>query len=135
MFNSITKADVRDVVRGVLEDVLKSDDQNIENRKRLEKEVADLKKQITELEHKKSLEEKEIAHLVKMKEEKIFIETKKKELELREQYMVKEAELQQKFHEQTVALLEKHQAKFQETYQEIMKRLPNVNVEISKGGR
>lgn len=127
----ISKADVREVVK----DALRGDDNTLLERQRLEKEVLGLKKQIAELEHKKGLEQKEIAHLVKMKEEKIAIETKKKELELQERYMKDRADLQQKFHEQTVALLEKHQAKFQETYQEIMKRLPNVNLDITRGGK
>lgn len=111
-------------------------------RKRHDRELAALKSQIEqsekklrEVEHNKQMEEKELAHLVKMKEEKITIETKKKELELQEKFMMETAELQKKFHEQTVALLEKHQEKFQHTYEEIMKRLPNVNVDITRGGK
>ena len=69
---------------------------------------------------------------MKMKEEKIEIETRKKELDIEEKYMKLQIDLQTKFHEKTVQLLEKHQVQFQETYQKIMERLPNVNMDITQ---
>lgn len=124
------KGAVTEAVTEAVEEALNNGEDSHATKLKLEKEVTDLKRQIAELEHKKGLEEKEIQHLVKMKEEKITIETKRKELELQERFMKDTAELQKKFHESTVALLEKHSEKFQKTYEEIMKRLPNVNMTI-----
>jgi hypothetical protein len=125
---------IRNIVKEEVSVALGTGEDSIKEVRLARAEADKLRREIADLEHKKGLEEKEITHLVKMKEEKILIDTKKKELELQERFMKDTAELQKKFHESTVALLEKHSEKFQHTYEEIMKRLPNVNVDITRGG-
>lgn len=100
--------------------------------KKLEKEIEDLKHNIRELEHKKSLEEREIEHLVKMKEEKIAIETEKKQLDLQAQFDKKVMDLQKDYHEKVMKMLADEHGKMQEIYKQIMVRLPNVNLAIRK---
>ena len=102
------------------------------DKKKLEKEIEDLKHNIRELEHKKSLEEREIEHLVKMKEEKIAIETEKKQLDLQGDFDKKVMTLQKDYHEKVLALLNKEHEKMQELYEQILVRLPNVNLAIHK---
>lgn len=103
---------------------------DIHEKKRLEKEVEDLKHGIRELEHKKALEEKEIEHLVKMKEEKIAIETQKKQLEIDGKYQAEVMKLQTDYHERVIKLLKDEHDKIQQIYSEIMRRLPNVNLAL-----
>jgi len=126
MFNSITKADVRSILREEL-----GESEHLD-KKKLEKEIEDLKHNIRELEHKKSLEEREIEHLVKMKEEKIAIETEKKSLDLQAKFDQKVMELQKDYHEKVMKMLADEHAKMQEIYKQIMTRLPNVNLAIRK---
>lgn len=126
MFNSITKADVRAAVQDVL-----GTEETVDKRK-LQKEIEELKHSIRELEHKKSLEEREIEHLVKMKEEKIAIETEKKQLDLQAIFDKKVMELQKDYHEKVMKMLADEHAKMQEIYKQIMTRLPNVNLAIRK---
>lgn len=134
MFNIPTLPEIRKVVEDEVKMALGTGEDSLKEARVARAEADKLRREIADLKHEKGLEEKEISHLVKMKEEKIEIETKKKELELQEKFMKDTAELQKKFHEKTVQLLEKHQAQFQDTYQKIMERLPNVNMEITKAG-
>lgn len=130
MFNSLSKADIRSIVKDELESAL-GESEHVD-KKKLEKEIEDLKHTIRELEHKKSLEEREIEHLVKMKEEKIAIETEKKQLDLQGEFDKKVMALQKDYHEKVLALLNKEHEKMQEIYEQIMTRLPNVNLAIRK---
>lgn len=95
-------------------------------------QVTNLDKKIRELEHMKSLEEKELAHLVKMKEEKQAVELQKEKLKLSQDYQQKEMELQKKYHENVMSVIQKEHADIKEVYTQIMERLPNVNVELSR---
>jgi hypothetical protein len=130
MFNSVSAVDVRRIIHDELKSAL--GDTEAVDKKKLEKEIEDLKHSIRELEHKKSLEEREIEHLVKMKEEKIAIETEKKQLDLQATFDKKVMELQKDYHEKVMKMLADEHAKMQEIYKQIMTRLPNVNLAIRK---
>ena len=121
---------VRNVVRDEIKDAL-GQDETVDKRK-LQKEIEDLKHNIRELEHKKSLEEREIEHLVRMKEEKIAIETEKKQLDLQGLFDKKVMDLQKDYHEKVLKMLADEHQKMQEIYKQIMTRLPNVNLAIRK---
>lgn len=95
-------------------------------------QVVNLDKKIRELEHLKSLEEKEITHLVKMKEEKQTVELQKEKLRLAQDFQTKEMALQTEYHTKVMAVIQKEHADIKEVYTQIMERLPNVNVELSR---
>lgn len=96
-------------------------------------EVRRLKEEIEDLKMKKRVEEQELQHLVKMKEEKQGIESTKKELELQKAFQTKEMDLAKKYHEDMVARFVKEQENLNQIYTKIMERLPNVNLEITRG--
>ena len=93
-------------------------------------EMPKLKKELAELKLKKEMEERDIRHLVKLKEEKLEIEHKKKELELKDKFKDKEMSLQKDYHDKVVRQIDSFRAEMKEVYAEIMKRLPNVNMEM-----
>lgn len=128
---------IRNVVKEEVDKALHNGEDNHAEKIALKKEIDGLKRNIAELEHKKSLEEREIEHLVKMKEEKIQIETEKKQLELQAEFDAKTMKLQSDYHEKVLKLLNDEHEKMQAIYKEIMTRLPNVNLAIrqeNKGG-
>jgi hypothetical protein len=93
-------------------------------------EIPKLKKELAELKLKKEMEERDIKHLVKLKEEKLDIEHKKKELDLKDKFKDKEMKLQTDYHDKVVGQIDSFRAEMKEVYTEIMKRLPNVNMEM-----
>lgn len=93
-------------------------------------DVSKLKKEIKELELQKTMEQREIEHLVKLKEEKLTVEFEKKEITLQKDFQKKEMALQTEYHNKIMAAIESARKEQQETYKEIMKRLPNVNVNL-----
>ncbi len=97
---------------------------------KLKTEIEGLKKELAELKLKKTMEEREIKHLVTLKEEKLTIEHEKKEIELQKKYQQKEMELQTQYHDKIMAAINEARVEMNTTYKEIMKRLPNVNVEL-----
>ena len=101
---------------------------------KLKTEIEELKKELAELKLKKVMEEREIKHLVTLKQEKLEIEHEKKEIELQKQFQQKEMKLQTDYHDKIMVAINKAAADMNTTYKEIMKRLPNVNVEL-KGKR
>lgn len=94
-----------------------------------------LREEVAELKFKKELEEKELKHLIKMKEEKQFIELEREKIKIQSEFQKKEMDLQSKYHDQVMEGLEKASQDMKEIYKEIMLRLPNVNMEIRKGGK
>jgi hypothetical protein len=100
--------------------------------KELEEAPSRLKAEIEDLKLQKKMEVLEIEHLVKMKEEKNSMEIEKEKLRLNQEHNAKEMALQTNYHDKVVSLLKEHADKFQKTYEEIMKRLPNVNMEINR---
>lgn len=124
-----TKEGLKKALREVLYDGGKGR-QKIEE---LNQEVEVLKVTVKDLELKKRLEEEEIKHLVKMKEEKQLIELQKKEITLQQEFTKKEMELQTKYHDKVLTTIDESRKESKELYTEIMKRLPNVNVDIARG--
>lgn len=97
---------------------------------KLKTEIEQLKKELAELKLKKTMEEREIKHLVTLKEEKLNIEHEKKTVELQKQFQEKEMVLQTNYHDKIMKAIELARTEMNATYKEIMKRLPNVNVEL-----
>lgn len=98
----------------------------------LSKQVAALKDELEELKLKKRMEETEIKHLVKLKEEKQEVEFQKQKNELEKTFNTKEMALQTKYHEQVMGVIQKEHEKLQALYKEIIGRLPDVNMTITK---
>jgi len=100
--------------------------------KHLNDRIAILKDELETLKLTKKLELKEIEHLVKMKEEKLGIEHEKRQLSLEQSYNTKEMGLQRTYHDKVLTVINKEHNDIKAVYQEIMKRLPDVNVSINK---
>ena len=98
-------------------------------------EIPKLKKELAELKLQKTIEERDIQHLIKCKEQKLALEHKQKEVELQKQFQDKEMVMQTKYHTDIVAKIEEFAKEQRMTYAEIMKRLPNVNMEIKQTRR
>jgi hypothetical protein len=96
-------------------------------------EVSKLKRELAELELKKVMEQREIEHLVKLKQEKLEIEHQKREVVLQKEFQQKEMKMQTEYHGRIMTAIEAARKEQQETYKEIMKRLPNVNVRLGDG--
>ena len=97
---------------------------------KLKTEIEQLKKELAELKLKKVMEEREIKHLVTLKEEKLNIEHEKKTVQLEKLFQEKEMVLQTNYHDKIMKAIETARTEMNATYKEIMKRLPNVNVEL-----
>ncbi len=91
-----------------------------------------LKTELEELKLSKKMEELEIKHLVKMKEEKQALEMDKNKNDLTKLFNEKEMALQTKYHEQVMGVITKEHEKLQALYKEIIGRLPDVNMTITK---
>jgi len=100
----------------------------------LTQQANDLRDEIATLKKSKEMEEREIKHLVRLEKEKNDVEFLKKEEQIKAEYAKKEMALQKEYHEKAMQLIEKEHAQVKEIYQQIMERLPNVNMEIRRGG-
>ncbi len=103
---------------------------------KLKKEIAELKlkkhREIEELKLKRDIEERDIKHLVKIKEEKLNVEFDKKEVHLKGEFKDKELALQNDYFNKSMEQVEAARKEIKDVYSEIMKRLPNVNMDIQK---
>lgn len=93
-------------------------------------DISKVRRELANLKLDKEIELRDIEHLVKCKAEKLELQYKKKELELKALFTSKEMQLQRDYHDKTLALLEKGREEQKEIHAEIMKRLPNVNLEM-----
>ena len=102
----------------------------------LKEEIAVLKlekkKEIEELKLTRDIEERDIKHLIKIKEERLSLESKKTEVDLKDKFKDKEMSLQKEYFDKSITQLETARNEMKEVYTEIMKRLPNVNMNIGK---
>jgi hypothetical protein len=98
----------------------------------LNSQIKALKTELEELKLTKKLEELEIKHLVKMKEEKQALESEKAKNDMSKLFNDKEMALQTKYHEQVMGVIQKEHEKLQALYKEIIGRLPDVNMTITK---
>jgi predicted methyltransferase len=94
-----------------------------------------LKDELEDLKLKKRIEEAEIKHLVKMKEEKNAIELEKQVVAMQKEFAEKEMTLLKKYQQDLTGRFIEEQKNLQAVYAEIMKRLPNVNMEIERKSR
>ncbi len=101
--------------------------------KALEKEKSNLKKDVEELKLKKKIEDEDIKHMVKMKEERLDIEIKKKEKEINQEKETAIGKVKDAYRDKVEKNLEIQKDDIKGMYDEILKRLPNVNVKL-KGG-
>ena len=108
---------------------------NVEDSDAFAKKVKELKQEIAELKSTKKIEEAEIKHLVRMKEEKLMLAHEKKGIELAAEFQERTMQLQQEYHDKVLEQIDLARKEQKETYTEIMKRLPNVNVEVIKKTR
>lgn len=120
---------IKDAVR----DVLDEGDESKHKTDDLKDEIKRLKEEKETLSFQKKMEEKEISHLVKMKEEKIHIETEKERLELTQKFQEKEMQLQKEYFDKVMAAVKDGQKKMEDIYTKILERLPNVNLDITRG--
>jgi len=102
----------------------------------LKEEIAALrlqkKKEIEELKLTRDIEERDIKHLIKIKEERLSLESKKTEVDLKDKFKDKEMLLQKEYFNKSITQLETARTEMKEVYTEIMKRLPNVTMDITK---
>ena len=111
--------------------------------KALKKEISTLKEQLEDLKLKKKMEEREIEQLVKMKEEKnklerdqCFAEIEKKfqdkEFALRRELQDQEQGMRTEHYQQMLKKLEEFRKEINDFSKEMLKRLPNVRMEIKE---
>ncbi len=102
---------------------------------KLKKEIAELQlqrdKEVKELKLQRDIEERDLKHLIKIKEEKLIVEHQKKNLDLEKTYQEKEMVLREEHHKTIMSGLEDYQKRQDVFFTEVMKRLPNVNMDIS----
>ena len=91
-----------------------------------------LRKEIDNLKETKQREEREIKHLVKLEKEQADITLQKEKMKMQEDYNKKEMQLRQEFFDKNMVLIKEGHKDMKEMYAEIMKRLPNVNMEINR---
>lgn len=96
----------------------------------LDRRVRELKAQLADLQSKKKIEEQETLHLVKIKTEAVEVEAQKKELAMQKAYQEKEMALRQEFFDKSLRQLEEARKEMREMYNEVLSRLPNVNMSI-----
>lgn len=123
-------SEICDSIEKVFKKVLEIGDGSVKKIQELKAEIRELREEKEDLEFRKKMEEKEIAHLVKMKEEKIKIETEKKEIELIKDFQQKEMKLQTEYFDKVMEKIEGGHKEMKDIYGEIMKRLPNISMNI-----
>lgn len=129
----MTETKVKQILAEILGEMPKDLPQLVSDIKEMvgpKEQVPKLKRELEELKLQKVIEERDIKHLVKIKEEKLDIEHQKKELKLKDEYKDKEMVLQREFHNKVLTVLDKNREEMKEVHTQLMKRLPNVNMEM-----
>lgn len=93
---------------------------------------AKIRAELEDLKLKKKMEEEEIKHLVKLERERQAVENQKTLLKMQEEFNGKESKLRQEFFDKNMAIIKEGHQKMQEIYMQILERLPNVNMEITR---
>lgn len=125
MFENMDK--IKEAVKTVWREMMQEDpDADLLKIRKLNEELENLKL-------KRRLDDTEIKALMKIEQEKSKLELEGKKIELEGQYQKKEMELMKDYHQKTLQLLAKNEEMMNKTYNEIMKRLPNVNVALGNG--
>lgn len=96
----------------------------------IERKKFDIEKDEATRSAKMDLEEQKKNAALALREEKIKVQEEK--LKLQSEYKDKELALQKTYHEAAIAQLNDQAKLLDKTYTEIMKRLPNVNVQLGE---
>jgi len=89
-----------------------------------------LKQQCEEMKLQKKLDLEDIKHMVKMKEEKLNIEYEKKVLAVEKTHDEKLMGIKDQYRDKMEARLEKETANIKSMYEDILARLPSINVRL-----
>ena len=105
----------------------------------LREEITGLKDHIMKLKDEKEnltldkkIETRDIEHMIRVKEEKNSIELEKEKIKLEKEYQGKVLSLLNSNHAKSLELIQESKKELQAIYGEIIKRLPNVNMEIKR---
>jgi hypothetical protein len=97
----------------------------------LEKERSGLKEEVEDLKIKRKVEDEQLKHLLKIKEEKMDLEFQKKEVALEAKKAAEVATVKDNYRDKMEAELKSRHGQLQEMYNQILKRLPDVNVALT----
>ena len=97
----------------------------------LKTDIEDLEKKLRGLEHDHKLADEDIKHMVKIKEEHLAIEHDKKVLELERAKQEEIAKVKDQYRDKMEEHLGEQVINVRGMYDEILKRLPDINVELS----
>lgn len=98
----------------------------------LNEEVAKTKEELSDLQLRKKQELRDVEHMIKIKEEKLALESEKGTVKMQKDFQEKEQKLMAENHAAKLAILEQGKKDLQDVYKEILHRLPNVNVKMTK---
>ena len=122
----------KNVVKKWVEEGVRDMFQTLDSVPALNMKIQDLKGKLEDLKLQKTIEERDIEHLVKIKESKLDIEHQKSEMALQARFNDLTVRLQTEHHNKIIAQIEKAQVDMQKVHQEILKRLPDVTMAITK---
>jgi chromosome segregation ATPase len=123
MFNFLKSREENQVLKGdivLLKDEIKT----------LEKDRAELKREIEDLKIKKKISEEDIKHMVRMKEEKNNLEYEKRVAKIEKEKDNEIARVKDEYRDKIEKRLENETKNIKEMYGDILQRLPNVNVRL-----
>ena len=110
---------------------LKQDKTRLEGEiKELRKEARQAKEDLTELKHKKKIEDEDIKHMVKISKEKQELEFKKKVMEVGAEKETAIGEVKDKYRDKLEERLQTEVDNMKEMYGQILERLPNVTARL-----
>lgn len=99
-------------------------------RDRLLKEVEKLTLQVSELKHEYKLADEDVRHMVRIKEEQLAVEQEKKVVELERKTQEEIANAKDQYRDKLEMHLNEQIKNIRGMYDEILKRLPDVNVRL-----
>lgn len=100
----------------------------------LRREVQTERNRLSEARTTRKNEERELKVLIKVAEEQNKIEIEKERLKIKGEYLDKEMELQRNYHDRQLAQMAEFDKKQDSFIAEVMKRLPNVNMQMESIG-
>lgn len=98
--------------------------------KTLKDEKFELEKDIDRLKCKKKIEEEDIKHMVKIKEQKLEIDYEKKVIAFERSKALEVAKVKDDYRDKIEKNLHERGTELRKMYNEILQRLPNINVEM-----
>lgn len=102
----------------------------------LKKEVSNLKfvkkEEVAEIKLEHDIADRDLKHLVKIKERQLNVTHQERVLTVKSEYKDKELELQREYFDKTIGQIEQARADMRDMYEQVLIRLPNVNMDIQK---